>query len=109
MEFSTGVGALRFAPSVVSCGEERFEADLSFLLCWDTFPGFAVFNKETGLVDDMEDDANDLFEAVWSVTSGGVVTAIFDPVEKGFNWLVYNIRGMEYSVFFCRSAEEMLA
>ena len=39
-----------------------------------------------------------MFEAVGSVTDGGVVTAIFDPVKKGFNRLVYVIRGAEDSV-----------
>ena len=48
----------------------------------------------------MESDDDDLFEAVGSVTSDGVITAVFDPVEKGFNWLVYVIRGAKYSVVF---------
>ena len=100
MEFSTGGGALRFAPFVVSCCEESFEAGPSFLLCGETFPGFAIVDKETGLVDKLESDANVLFEAVGSVNGGSVVTAIFDPVEKGFNRLVYVIRGAEYSVVF---------
>ena len=48
----------------------------------------------------MKVNTDDLFEAVWSVTGDGVVTAIFDPVEKGFNWLVYIIQGAEDSVVF---------
>ena len=100
MEFGTGGGALIFAPLVVCSGEESFESGPSFLLCRETFPGFAVIDKETGLVDELEGDANDLFEDVGSVTGGGVVTAIFDPVEKGFNWLVYVIRGAEDSIVF---------
>ena len=40
----------------------------------------------------------DLFESVGSVTGDDVITAVFDPVEKGFNWLVYVIRGAEDSV-----------
>ena len=63
------------------------------LLCRETFPGFAVVDKETSLIDDLEGDANDLFEVVGSVTGGGIVTAIFDPVKKGFNQLVYIIKG----------------
>ena len=85
---------------VVSCCEESFEAGPSFLLCGEKFPGFGVFNKETGLVDDLESDANDLFAAVGSVTGGGVDTAIFDPAENGFNRLVYVIRRAEDSVVF---------
>ena len=54
------------------------------------------------MVDDLEGDANDLFEAIGSVTGGGVVAAIFDPVEKGFNRLVYIIRGAEDSVVFLK-------
>ena len=100
MELSTGGGALRFAPFAVSCCQESFEAGPSFLLCGETFPGFAVVDKETGLVDDLESDANDLFKAVGSVTGGGIVTTIFSPVEKGFNRLVYIIRGAEDSVVF---------
>ena len=53
VEFGTGDGALIFAPLVVRSGEEIFEAGTSFLLCGETFPGFAVVNKETGLVDDL--------------------------------------------------------
>ena len=61
MEFGTGGGALRFAPLVVRSGEEIFEADPSFLLCWETFPGFAIIKEEIGLIDELEGDANDLF------------------------------------------------
>ena len=98
MEFSAGGGALRFVPFIASCCKESFEAGPSFLLCGETFPGFAVVYKETGLVDELESDVDDLFEAVGSVTSGGIINAVFDPVEKGFNWLVYVIRGAEDSV-----------
>ena len=100
MELGTGVGALIFAPLVVRSGEESFEAGPSFVFCRETFPVFAVIDEYIGLIDELEGDANDLFEAVGSVTGGGVVTAIFDPVEKGFNWLVYVIRGAEDSVVF---------
>ena len=89
VEFGTGGGALRFTQLVVRSGEESFEAGPSFLLCRETFPGFSVINEETGLINKLESNANCLLEAVGSVTVGGVVTAIFDPVEKGFNWLIY--------------------
>ena len=77
---------------------EIFEAGPSFLLCRDTFPGFAVIGEETGLIDNLEGDSNDLFEAVGRVTGSDVVTAIFDPVEKGLNRLVYIIMGTEDSI-----------
>ena len=98
MEFRAGGGALRFAPFVVSCCEEIFEAGPSFLFCGETFTGFEVVYTETCLVDDLESDDSDFFEAVGSITGGGVITKNFDPVEKGFNWLVYVIRGAEDSV-----------
>ena len=41
-----------------------------------------------------------MFEAVGSVASGGVISAVFDPVEEGFNWLIDVVRGAEYSVVF---------
>ena len=100
VEFGTGGGALRFAPLVVRSGKESFEAGSIFLLCRETFPGFAFIDKNPGLVDELEGNSNELFEAVGSVTVSGVVTAIFDPVEKRFNQLVYIIRGAEDSVFF---------
>ena len=100
MEFSTGGGALRFAPLVVLSGKERFESGTSFLLCRETVPGFAIIDEETGLIDDLEGNTNDLFKAVGSVNGSVIVTAIFDPVEKGFDWLVYVIRGAEDSVIF---------
>ena len=100
MELSASGGALRLSPFIVRCCEESFEAGPSFLLCGQTFPGFAVVYKETGLVEELESDADDLFEAVGSVTSGGVITAVFDPVEKVFNWLVYVIKGAEDIVVF---------
>ena len=93
MKFSSSGGALRFAPFIVSCCEESFEAGPSFLLCGQTFPGFAVVYKEAGLVDKMKSDTDDLFKAVGSVDGGGVITAVFDPVEKGFDWLIDVIRG----------------
>ena len=42
MEFGTGGGALRFVPLVVRSGEESIEVSPSFLLCIETFTGFAV-------------------------------------------------------------------
>ena len=100
MEFSAGGGALRFAPFVVSCCKESFEANPSFLLSGQTFPGFAVVYKEDGLLDELESDTDDLFEAVGSVAAGGVITTVFDPVEEGFNWLIDVVRGAEDSVTF---------
>ena len=102
MEFGTGGGAFRFVPFIVRSGEEIFYAGPSFLLCMETFPGFAVIDEETGLINELESHANDLLEAVGSVTGGGIVTAIFDPVEMGFNRLVYIVRGAEYSVVFLK-------
>ena len=74
-------------------GKEIFEAGPSFLLCRETFPGFAVIYKDTGLINELEGNCNYLFKAIGSVTDGRVVTAIFDPVEKGLNWLVHIVRG----------------
>ena len=88
MEFSTGGGALRLAPFVVRCCEESFEAGPSVLLCGQTFPEFSLVYKETCLLDELESDDDDLLEAVGSVAGGGVITAVFYLVEKGFNWLV---------------------
>ena len=99
VEFGTG-GALRYAPLVVRSGKEIFETGQSFLLCSETFPGFAVMDKETGKINNMEGDADYLFEAVGSVAGGGVVTAIFDPVKKGFDRLVNIVRGAKNSFVF---------
>ena len=68
------------------------------MLCRETFPRFAVIDEDIGLINKLEGDANDLFEAVGSVTGGGMFTAIFDPVEKGFNRLVYIVKGAKDSV-----------
>ena len=43
-----------------------------------------------------------MFEYVGSVSGGGVVTAIIDPVEKGFNRLVNIVRGAKNSVVFLK-------
>ena len=102
VEFGTGGGALIFAPLVVRRGEEMFVAGPSFLLCRETFPGFASIDEETGMINELEDNVKDLFEAIGSITSGSVVTAVFDPVEKGFNWLVNIVRGVEDSVVFLK-------
>ena len=48
----------------------------------------------------MKGDTDDLFEAVESVAGGGIITAVFDPVEDGFNWLIDVVRGAEDSVVF---------
>ena len=50
VELGTGGGALRFAPLVLRSGEESLETGPIFLLCSETFTGFAVINKETGLI-----------------------------------------------------------
>ena len=72
------------------------------MLWSETFPNFAVINEETGLINKFEGDADDLFEAVRSVSSGGVVDAIFDLVKKGFGWLVDIVRGAKNSVVFLK-------
>ena len=41
-----------------------------------------------------------MFYAVRIVAGGGTVTAIFDPVEKGFDRLVNIVRGAKNSVVF---------
>ena len=41
----------------------KFCSQSKFLLYSKTFTGFAVINKETVLIDELEGDANDLFEA----------------------------------------------
>ena len=58
VELSTGGGALRFAPLVVCSGKEDFETSPIFLLCSETFPGFAVIDEETGLINEMEGDVD---------------------------------------------------
>ena len=98
--FGTGCGALIFAPLVVRSGEESFGTGPSFLLCSEMFPVFAVIDEDTGLINELECDSDCLFEAVGSVSGGGIITAIFDPVEKGFNRLVNIVRGAKNSVVF---------
>ena len=102
VEFGTGSGALRFAPIVVCSGEESFETGTSFLLCSDTFTGFAVIEEESGLINELEGDADYLLEVVGSVSVGSVFTSVFDPVEKGFNLLVNIVRGAKNSVVFLK-------
>ena len=48
----------------------------------------------------MKGDTDDLFKAVWSVSGGGIIPTVFDPVEEGFNWLIDVVRGAEDSVVF---------
>ena len=71
-----------------------------FLLCCETFTEFSVIDEETVLINELEGDANYLFEDVRSVAGGGVVAAIVDPVKKGFNWWVNIVRGAKDSVVF---------
>ena len=82
VEFRSGGGALRFAPFIVSSCEEIFEAGPCFLLSGQTFPGFAVVYKNTGLVDELKSDANDFFYSVGSVDVGGVITTVFYHFEE---------------------------
>ena len=93
VEFGTGGGDLRCASLVVRSGEEILETCLSFLLCSEKFPGFSVIDKETGMINKLEGDVDYLFKDIGSVDGGGVVTAIFDPVEKRFDRLVHIVRG----------------
>ena len=72
------------------------------MLCSETFPGFAVIDEEAGLINELEGDSYYVFKAVGSVSGGGVVTAIFDPVEKGFDRLVNIVRGAKNSVVFLK-------
>ena len=83
-------------------GEESFETGPSFLLCSETYPRFSVINKETGLINNLEVNFDYLFEDVGIVAGGGVVTAIFDQVKKGFDRLVNIVRGAKNSVVFLK-------
>ena len=58
VEFGTGGGALRFAPLVVRSGEESLETGPIFLFCTETFPGFAVIDEETSLINKLKSDAD---------------------------------------------------
>ena len=102
VEFGAGGGALRSAPLVVRSGEESLETGPSLLVCSETFPGFVVIDEETSMINELEGDADYLFEAVGSVAGGGVVTAIFDLVEQGFNQLVNIVRAAKDSVVFLK-------
>ena len=102
VEFGAGGGALRFAPLVVRNGKESLETGPSFLLCNETFPYFVVIDEETGLINKLEGDADYLFEAAGSFSDSGVVAAIFDPVKKGFDWLVNIVRGAKDSTVFLK-------
>ena len=52
------------------------------------FPGFLVIDEETNMINDLEGDANYLFEAVGSVTGSGVVTKISTLSKKdSIGWL----------------------
>ena len=70
------------------------------MLCSETFPGSAFIDKNTSLINELEGDADYLFKAVGSVAGGGIVTAIFDPVEKGFDRLVNIVRGAKKKCCF---------
>ena len=52
------------------------------------------------MVDKLKGNTDDLFEAVGSVAGGGVISAVFNPVEEGFDWLIDIVRGAEDSVVF---------
>ena len=64
VEFGAGLDALRIASLVVRIGEESLEAGPSFLLRSETFPDFAVIDKETSIINELEGDADYLFESV---------------------------------------------
>ena len=68
--------ALRLMPLVVRSGKESLEFGPHFLLWSEMFPNFAIINKETGLINELEGDAYDLFETLWSVADGSIVAAI---------------------------------
>ena len=53
-----------------------------------TFLGFAVIHKKAGLIYKLKGNAEDLFSAVWGVAGGGVIYAVFYPVEEILNWLI---------------------
>ena len=52
------------------------------------------------MVEKLKVNTNDLLEAVESVAGGGVISAVFDPVEEGFDWLIDFVRGAKDSVVF---------
>ena len=52
------------------------------------------------MVDELKGNTDDLFKAVGSVAGGGVISAVFDPVDESFNWLIDIVRGTEDIVVF---------
>ena len=73
---------------------------IQVFIVWVDVSRISVVYKETCMVDNLKGDTNDLFKAVQSVAGGGVISAVFDPVEEVFNWLIDVIRGAEDSVVF---------
>ena len=49
---------------------------------------------------ELKGDTDDFFEAVGSVAGSGLISAVFNPVEEGFNWLIDVIRVLEDRVVF---------
>ena len=66
------------------------------------FQNFAFIDEETGLINKLKGNADYFFEDVRSVAVGCLVAAIFDPVEKGYDWLVNIVRGAKDSVVFLK-------
>ena len=102
VEFVAGGGALRLVPLVLRSGEEGHETGPIFLLCCEAFPDFAVIDEETGLINELECNADYLLEAVRSVAGGDVVTTIFDLVKKGFDRLVNIVKGAKDSLILLK-------
>ena len=73
-----------------------------FLLCSETFLGFTGIDKDTSLINELEGDADYLFEAVGSVAVSSVFITIFDLAEKGFHQFVNIVRGAKNSVVFLK-------
>ena len=84
VEFGAGGGALRLATLVVRSGEESLEAGPSFLLCSETFPEFAVINEETGLINELEGNADYLgFDLLVNIVRGAKDSVVFLKIRRG--------------------------
>ena len=100
LEDGTGRGGLLLTPFLLGSCEKFLEACPGLVVSWLAPTEFAVVIEETGLVQVLESNFDDLVRGVWSFSGGGVVDHFFDLINKGIERLIAVIGSPESRVVF---------
>ena len=81
LESGSGSGNLGLAPLIVGRSEICFEGGPCFEIRFKALPNFEMFNKYTGLTNELEGNRNNLIKSVRSISRRSVIHRVFNLIK----------------------------